>query len=1103
MSIPAPRALHVKVVPPAVAPHLVDRPRLARRVAEARLRRLTVVTAPAGFGKSTLLSGLTAEQLCAWYTLTEEDADPLVLLRGLVDALRLRVAGLPDDLARALAGMRGPDAAPDGPAEAFVPVLAGALQDQLASDLVLVLDDVQEVTAGSPSARVVAELCRQAPLRLHLALSSRSDPPFPIERLRAQGHVLSIGGAELAFDAAEVAAALAAVAGPGTSALAGEVHDLTGGWPAGVRLIADALSAGDPSTWAAIISRSARSGGPVDRLVTDEVLGRASDQLAAVLRVGTIVDEFTAGLAAQLGVPAAVETLAAEVRQGGHVLPVPSREGWYTLTPLVREAARRRLPVQPDELQRQQRTAAAWYEHNGDPVAATRCLLRAGDAAGVARLLETAGGALLAAGNAALVADAAGSLPGDLRSAAIDLLEGEARQVRGDWAGAQHCLDRLVAGPAPVAAAVAWRLGLMHHLRGDLATALNAYRRGFDGPGDDRDRALLLAWAAAAEWLQGDREACSEHAHQARDHAERSGDDQAIAAAHPALARLAALDGDRRANDAHYLQALDRAERAGDVLQLVRIRSNRGSRYLEEGHYHEAVAELDLAVQLADLAGFAAFRALALVNRGEVLRRLGRLEEAERDLAAALSEEQRLGSSLASYPLGELGEVHLDRGDAALARSCFEEAIALAELSGDLQGLVPALAGLALVVAAEDAGRATELAEHAVSLGPMLGHQRALVAASRVALGAGDLKRAREFADRTAQFARSRRDRATLAEALELQAAVDPDQAAARRRARLEESLSLWRALDSPLGVARVELALARLAAGFPAVGNAYVLAGRAESTARRIGARLLAQEATALRAELAGGGLSEITVRTLGGFRVEREGRPVTPSAWQSRKARDLLKILVARRGSPLPRGVALDLLWPDDPPERAASRLSVTLSTLRAVLDPVHTRPADHYVVSGEGALWLRGEHLDIDVEHFLDLANRALALRAGAHLGAVELLEAAEAAYSGEFCAEDPYVDWAVPLREEARNSYLGVARALSDEYLRSGDRDAAVRAFFRLLAHDPYDEHAHLGLVRALVAAGRHGDARRAYLTYGARMTELRIEPAPFPTRDRVL
>ena len=82
-----------------------------------------------------------------------------------------------------------------------------------------------------------------------------------------------------------------------------------------------------------------------------------------------------------------------------------------------------------------------------------------------------------------------------------------------------------------------------------------------------------------------------------------SGEDRALAAAHTVLAMLAALEGDRASNDAHYLRALDHAERAGDVLQIIRIRVNRGSRNLEEGAYEAAIVELDLAIRLADLGG--------------------------------------------------------------------------------------------------------------------------------------------------------------------------------------------------------------------------------------------------------------------------------------------------------------------------------------------------------------------------------------------------------------------------------------------------------------------------------------------------------------------
>jgi DNA-binding SARP family transcriptional activator len=94
------------------------------------------------------------------------------------------------------------------------------------------------------------------------------------------------------------------------------------------------------------------------------------------------------------------------------------------------------------------------------------------------------------------------------------------------------------------------------------------------------------------------------------------------------------------------------------------------------------------------------------------------------------------------------------------------------------------------------------------------------------------------------------------------------------------------------------------------------------------------------------------------------------------------------------------------------------------------------------------------------------------------------------------EDPFDDWAVPLREEARNAYVGVARALAHAAGASGDHDAAARYLLRILERDPYDERAHLGLVAALGRSGRHGEARRAYRAYTVRMGELGIEALPF-------
>ena len=172
-------------------------------------------------------------------------------------------------------------------------------------------------------------------------------------------------------------------------------------------------------------------------------------------------------------------------------------------------------------------------------------------------------------------------------------------------------------------------LGEAHQLARRLGRTLARGRGGGLPPGRrgaSGDLApLLRRGTPSAHWLRGDAEPVPRRLRRAQAHevAVASGEDRALAAAHTVLAMLAALEGDRASNDAHYLRALDHAERAGDVLQIIRIRVNRGSRNLEEGAYEAAIVELDLAIRLADLGGFGAFRALALTNRGESRLRLG------------------------------------------------------------------------------------------------------------------------------------------------------------------------------------------------------------------------------------------------------------------------------------------------------------------------------------------------------------------------------------------------------------------------------------------------------------------------------------------------
>ncbi len=246
------------------------------------------------------------------------------------------------------------------------------------------------------------------------------------------------------------------------------------------------------------------------------------------------------------------------------------------------------------------------------------------------------------------------------------------------------------------------------------------------------------------------------------------------------------------------------------------------------------------------------------------------------------------------------------------------------------------------------------------------------------------------------------------------------------------------------------------------------------------------------------------VSVASLGAFRVFRDGTPVPASGWQSKKARTLLKILVARRGRATTRDFLMDTLWPDEDPKRLANRLSVALATVRSVLDPAKRHPPGYFLAGDKDAVRLNLANLPVDVEAFMALAEQGLALdRDGQGQEALSRLREAEAAYAGDFLEEDLYEDWAAALREEARSAYVSVARALARRAAAAADHDSAARYHLRILDKDGWDEGAHLGLVEALEHAGRHGEARRQYRAYAARMEEIEVPVTAFPLRSKPL
>jgi DNA-binding SARP family transcriptional activator len=351
-----------------------------------------------------------------------------------------------------------------------------------------------------------------------------------------------------------------------------------------------------------------------------------------------------------------------------------------------------------------------------------------------------------------------------------------------------------------------------------------------------------------------------------------------------------------------------------------------------------------------------------------------------------------------------------------------------------------------------------------------------------VALVRGDRERAGRMAEAAVREATRQGTPATMAEALELRcfAASEPR----FESDSLREALAIWRRIGASLGEARALLGLVSFGED---ISEAEVADAR--RTLQDAGVRLPGIGA-GIAAVIALDRPPPLQIETLGRFAVLRDGMPVPSSEWQSKKARDLLKLLVARRGKTATREFLIEALWPDEDPKKTSNRLSVALNVVRGVLDPEGRSDPDRFIFADRAGVRLELANVEVDVERFLEQAEAGLS--AGGE-PAQPQLEAAEAAYHGEFLEEERYEDWAVPLRDEARSTYLEVARALA---LAGPD---ATRYHLRILTLDPYDEDTHLDLISRLAGSGRHGEARRAYRRYVQKMGEIGVEPAAFPDR----
>jgi len=371
-----------KLRSPPTRPGTVPRSSLIDRLEREVTRPVVSVVAPAGYGKTTLLSQWAERngQAFAWVSVDEADNDAKVLLSYVATALD-RVQPVGERVFEALAS---PESSVPG---SVVPRLGSALWS-MTTPVVLILDDVH-LLRNSECRAALSVLADHVPAGSRLVLAGRDEPPVRVARLRAEGRLAEIGPGDLSLTVQEAASLLRAAEVVLVDEDVTELHRRTEGWPVGLYLAALYLrEGGSPRGAAASFGGDDRF---VSAYVESEFLARISRSQREFLTRTAALERMSGPLCeAVLEVPGSAAALAGLAQSNLLLVPLDHRGQWYRYHHLFRDLLLAELErVEPGLLPVLRRRAAAWYLDQDLPEEALEYSILAGDVSTVARLLQT------------------------------------------------------------------------------------------------------------------------------------------------------------------------------------------------------------------------------------------------------------------------------------------------------------------------------------------------------------------------------------------------------------------------------------------------------------------------------------------------------------------------------------------------------------------------------------------------------------------------------------------------------------------------------------------------------------------------------------------
>ena len=1058
--------LQSKLSPPRIA-HLLPRGRLTHRLGQIVRKRLALVVAGAGYGKTTLVTQAVGDINCPliWYSLDETDRDFSTFLAYLAAGMHAHAPGFGSGLRRRL------EAAASGEKwrQAILLEFLETFETRISGDVVVVLDDFHTVDPSRDVAEAVSFLLARCPRNLHWVLVSRTDPPLKLSRYRAMDDVVDLAEADLAFQREEIDGLYRGLlhVDMGEADIE-KVVEKTGGWAVGLVLLFHALSGASTAGEKEALFEIGRSRALVFQYLEENIFDHQPESTRTFMLRSSLLARIDPEFCDTVfDTQNALEILDRLCRN--HLLTFPDGQTGrsYRYHHLFQDYLRDKLSRTHGtaEVKRLHGQIGAAMERGGNTHGALRHYLAGSHFDEISRIFEKMVFADFMDCPFRFFFDLFEEIPTPVLNQNPKMLYLAAKltamggDIAGSLEGFQTALSRFQAlGDATGILTCQKELGMHYYLTGDMPRAMGQMEPLWGQQHDDAFfPAEIAGYLVLFATLVGDLDKADDYFQRAQGVTGLSKMERGLANAYLGLcyAYRFHTSGDFAKADRLNRNSLETLKdlEMEPILPLIHFQTALTLFFM--GEPEDGSAHADQGIVLAERMGIYNAQ-YAWLLYGKALNLMGRGDsegaEAYALEAMAFFEAQQHGWGQAAA-LELLGMMRREKKAPTEALRLFEKALA-AIAAMDFPSARASIA-LAMAETLVDEGRDGEaetlIGTYAQSIRiSRFNRFRKDLVLARIHWNGGDSKKAPERL--TAALSAAEDHRYGFWVLRELAGIVQPllaCHAAGSKADFIEKILN-----HGGAGVREVVVAL--------------------KHTPGHQGDRLLAT--------LAFDEAPPLEVQCLGSFTVCVGGRPIPPEAWKNSKAKKLFQYLAMNCGKGyVPKDVLLEFAWPGEEVAKTNRRFHVAMTFLRKLLEPELKRgiPSVYLLRRDAGYRLDTGRQGRIDFIDFLSAADKGRMMESVEKAGAIDSYREAESLYAGTLFPEDPYEDIFSGKREALQEKYLMVLRKLMDHELRQENWECCTAYAEKYIVTDPYAENAYGILMKCCAAAGDISRLKRVY------------------------